>query len=590
MKQTLIFLFLIFSSQLFSQHFVQVERCQAFKQGISVNCVRAKGNVMYVATDAGLYTYTNSARGTVTLEAGADALALDQNGRMWASLQNGDVVNDDLSVRFNINGATKKYKVTSMTATNDELWMATENNGIIVWDILNRRKIAHHKMDNSKLLSNTINFVQYDKLGAIWAGTTKGVVRISGKNWKVYEKGDNITAVAYYQNDIWLLGNNELWKITSDNRWVPIKLDRRLINGKVRDLDFDNEGRLYIASNIFGRYDIIEDTLAIYGKSFGYVTDQSQSVTADANGDMWVGTSEKGLFRFKLYFKEEKVGTELTAILYSLKDLKCAGSSDGELEVKVSGGQSPFKYKWSCGHCKGEKAQYLKAGTYTLTITDADNQELVLDATVMAPQPIQIMVTKKSVSLPGKKDGEIILNIIGGTGKMEYKWRDGSTAKERKKLQEGDYTVYVTDENGCEVNKTINIPGPKILPELDAETVVAGQTFNMEQLYFDADSTMYNESSLPILREVLIFLRDNPNVIVEIGGHTNSLPSDEYCDWLSEGRAKSVAQFFYQYGVPKSQVSFKGYGKTTPIASNKTKEGRKQNQRVEIKVLEVKGG
>jgi len=83
--------------------------------------------------------------------------------------------------------------------------------------------------------------------------------------------------------------------------------------------------------------------------------------------------------------------------------------------------------------------------------------------------------------------------------------------------------------------------------------------------------------------------KKGPQVVIEIGGHTNNLPADDFCDKLSGDRAKSVAEFLYEKGIKEVRIAHKGYGKRKPIASNKSKSGRKKNQRVEIKILRVDG-
>ncbi len=128
----------------------------------------------------------------------------------------------------------------------------------------------------------------------------------------------------------------------------------------------------------------------------------------------------------------------------------------------------------------------------------------------------------------------------------------------------------------------------KILTQLDSKTIREGQVIRIEKLYFEADSCNFTPNSLHVLNEIYQFLKDNPNITIEIGGHTNGLPSKQYCDELSLLRAKSVAEYLYQKGIPKNRIVYKGYGKEKPIASNKTKEGRDKNQRVEIKILRIK--
>jgi outer membrane protein OmpA-like peptidoglycan-associated protein len=127
----------------------------------------------------------------------------------------------------------------------------------------------------------------------------------------------------------------------------------------------------------------------------------------------------------------------------------------------------------------------------------------------------------------------------------------------------------------------------KILKELEKDKVLVGQTIRIEQLYFDADSTNIKQESDAVLDEIYLFLSENPNVIIEIGGHTNGVPPEDYCNMLSSARAKNVAEFLYKKGIPTFRIKYRGYGKTKPIASNNTIEGRRKNQRVEIKILYI---
>jgi outer membrane protein OmpA-like peptidoglycan-associated protein len=85
------------------------------------------------------------------------------------------------------------------------------------------------------------------------------------------------------------------------------------------------------------------------------------------------------------------------------------------------------------------------------------------------------------------------------------------------------------------------------------------------------------------------FLKNNSDVSVEVGGHTNNNPTDKYANELSTNRAKSVADWLIAQGIPSNRVQYKGYGKTQPIMPNTNAEGRRKNQRVEIKILNING-
>lgn len=118
-----------------------------------------------------------------------------------------------------------------------------------------------------------------------------------------------------------------------------------------------------------------------------------------------------------------------------------------------------------------------------------------------------------------------------------------------------------------------------------AEKVTPGQIIRLDELYFQADNSTLNKTSYKVLDEVYRFLLKNKNVRIEIGGHTNGVPSEEYCDKLSRARAKEVADYLTSKGIDKTRIIYKGYGKRNPLASDRTPEGRRKNQRVEIKIL-----
>lgn len=115
--------------------------------------------------------------------------------------------------------------------------------------------------------------------------------------------------------------------------------------------------------------------------------------------------------------------------------------------------------------------------------------------------------------------------------------------------------------------------------------ITPGQVIRLDELYFQADNATLNKNSYKVLDEVFTFLTKNKSVKIEIGGHTNGVPSVEYCNKLSNERAKAVASYLTGKGISKTRITYKGYGKRYPLASDKTMEGRMKNQRVEIKIL-----
>lgn len=279
----------------------------------------------------------------------------------------------------------------------------------------------------------------------------------------------------------------------------------------------------------------------------------------------------------------------LSAAVKVLKEIKCPGETTA-LKVEVQGGKGPFRYQWNVESLTGDQPFNVIAGNYQVTITDATAAQLVASVAVDQPAPLQAIPQRIfGATTERSKDGRATLELQGGTGPYQVVWDNGEQQPNAKTLTLGTHTVTITDANGCKVTQQVNV-GKRVLPGLTAAALSSGQTVRIEQLQFEADSARINDSSLPVLNEMVSFLQENGGIVIEVGGHTNNIPPDAFCDQLSTARAKSVADYLVAKGIDRNRVYFKGYGKRRPIATNDTPEGRRQNQRVEIKILQLRSG
>lgn len=104
----------------------------------------------------------------------------------------------------------------------------------------------------------------------------------------------------------------------------------------------------------------------------------------------------------------------------------------------------------------------------------------------------------------------------------------------------------------------------------------------VENLLFDFDKSVIKSKYYKELDDVVRVLRENPYLNVEIQGHTCHIGTDRYNQRLSERRAKAVKDYFMNKGIPKERLSSTGYGEKKPAFSNQTRDGRRQNRRVEL--------
>jgi chemotaxis protein MotB len=113
-----------------------------------------------------------------------------------------------------------------------------------------------------------------------------------------------------------------------------------------------------------------------------------------------------------------------------------------------------------------------------------------------------------------------------------------------------------------------------------------------EKILFPSGSAEIKPETYPILDKLYEILKDLPNP-VEVEGHTDSIPisTEKFpSNWeLSTARASSIVRYFIAKGINPERLKASGYADTKPIASNATPEGRAQNRRVEIVILNIKG-
>jgi OOP family OmpA-OmpF porin len=122
--------------------------------------------------------------------------------------------------------------------------------------------------------------------------------------------------------------------------------------------------------------------------------------------------------------------------------------------------------------------------------------------------------------------------------------------------------------------------------DLELVPIQKGETVRLNNIFFDYDKFELKEESFPELDRIVVMMNENPEMRIKITGHTDSIGGTSYNLNLSKQRAKAVMDYLISKDIAKKRLSYKGYGKSKPIASNDTEEGREQNRRVEFIIEE----
>jgi outer membrane protein OmpA-like peptidoglycan-associated protein len=546
----------------------------------------ASGNV-YVATSADVFKIPSNSSRALPMSAGGTIVDVH-----WSKEYGLLMLSSDGEIHFTASGQTLSIDAgsaaTCMDVSKSTIWVGTHK-GVYTVSIPQEKIIDHYSTADGVLASDEINFIHSDPYGIRWVGTNAGVARIQGKKWKLYERGQAVTAITSTGEGAWMAADQNMWLVDSYNRWFPIDAWRDLVSGRVKALSSDASGTIFIASDILVKYDPYRERIVTMNESG--TPEEAILLSQGPDRNVWLA-GHNGLARIvedTARIVEVISEDNALAAVVEVRSLPvCPGTSTGHLAVKVAGGVPPYHYAWSQNAGSAAEATGLKPGVYQVTVTDQSGQTMVAGETVHAAQALQL-----TTALSGKasdklaNDGQATVTVKGGVPPYQFSWSNGEATQKAVTLPEGEHTIRVTDDYGCTATASVRIEADRVLKTLDINTISLGQTIRVDNLYFEADSSAMSPSSFAVLEEIYEFLSQHNNVVIEVGGHTNSLPADDYCDKLSTARAQHIAEYLYNKGISQNRVSFKGYGKRNPVATNATAEGRRRNQRVEIKIVSL---
>ena len=141
-------------------------------------------------------------------------------------------------------------------------------------------------------------------------------------------------------------------------------------------------------------------------------------------------------------------------------NITCNGSNNGSIVLAPTGGVAPYTYLWN-NSATTSSLTGLSAGTYSVTITDANGCTKTETATIIDPAVLTVSNTSQTdVSWYGGNDGEATVTVTGGTAPYSYLWSNGATTATAQNLIAGTYIVTITDVNGCVTTQSFTIIQP----------------------------------------------------------------------------------------------------------------------------------
>ncbi len=239
----------------------------------------------------------------------------------------------------------------------------------------------------------------------------------------------------------------------------------------------------------------------------------------------------------------------------------------------------------------------LPAGLYTLKVKLQGYKPFLTSIVVTEGQPTvkDIFLTREQPKetpkgtftgrvFDQKTQAPLYAKITFLNSDIEPIWTDSTTGVFRVDLPVGTYAVRVEAEGYIPQGKPIVIEKgqPTIV---DFGLLKKGMTLRFQNIYFESGKATLKPESYPVLDQIVELLKENPNVIVEIQGHTDDIGSEAFNLKLSQKRAEAVRQYLIDHGIEPDRLIAKGYGESKPIVPNDSPENRAKNRRVEFVIL-----
>lgn len=216
-------------------------------------------------------------------------------------------------------------------------------------------------------------------------------------------------------------------------------------------------------------------------------------------------------------------------------------------------------------------------------------------ATTYTPQ----VMNPPDVPLTDTRNWQCVTGIFVADGGEQYITLGNFNTAERSGYVEPDSLVqllpgsyyYIDDVFveclNCEppIADDLNVDSNYLTQE--QPTFSVGSTFVLKDIFFEFDKSTILQQSFFELMRLITLLNTYPDMQIEVGGHTDSKGSDSYNQRLSESRAKAVADYLISKGISERRLQYRGYGKSKPIDTNETEEGRARNRRVEFKIMSM---
>ncbi len=167
----------------------------------------------------------------------------------------------------------------------------------------------------------------------------------------------------------------------------------------------------------------------------------------NSSGAVLASGSQFGNFKANPFCVQPNLTSNLNIQIASVQNVSCANAQNGAVTMTTSGGNGNYQYAWSTGST-GASISGLKAGTYSVTVSDGINQKTT-NVIITQPPVLEVQLVTEQNNCLEENDASITAQVNGGTPPYKYNWNTGSITTALTNLPAGAYSLTLTDEQGC---------------------------------------------------------------------------------------------------------------------------------------------
>jgi outer membrane protein OmpA-like peptidoglycan-associated protein len=231
-------------------------------------------------------------------------------------------------------------------------------------------------------------------------------------------------------------------------------------------------------------------------------------------------------------------------------------------------------------------------------LTKIEKQEVIepeVEPVVETPKPVILVLKTIDKETKGILNTDVTITNTENSRSVPVR-RIGNGMYQAQFMDEtaSNYNITIQKSGYMYKNVAISVPAMstrnnKIARQVMLDKIKVGYSQVIRNIYFDFGTARLQSASDVELNKLLRVIEDNPQYLIEISGHTDSVGPDDFNQWLSKRRAQAVVNYMVNNGQRDASFLAEGYGEDRPLASNDDEDlGRELNRRVEFKVLKFK--